>query len=840
MKFYTNVCRSRDELLVMGYNNGKRFKEAVKYKPTLYVPSKTGHTDYKTLHGRPVDPIQFAGMFEATKFIEKYQNVDGMEFYGFNGPNFLYAYINEAFPGEVDYDPDLVRVANLDIEIEMDKGFPDVSKAMLPVTAITIKTKINKKPTFITFGCGDYDTHERKDIIYVKCSNEYDLLQKFIKAWQQIDCDVITGWNVEMFDVPYLVNRLKRVLGDVGANKLSPWNKLSSRNITIMNNQYTIWVPMGVSILDYLALYRKFTYTQQESYKLDNIGFVELGEKKLDYSEYGNLNDLYEKDYQKFIDYNIKDVDLVERLDDKMGLIQQALAIAYDGKVNYQDAFTSVRMWDIIIHNYLMDRKIVVPNPKPGQKDTTIEGAFVKPPQVGMHNWVVSFDLNSLYPHLIMQYNISPETFRGKVQNSFTIDDLLDGYGSGVNKQGYALTSNGCLWDKDFRGFLPQLMEQKYNDRTRYKKKMIEAKQAYEKNSSYELTKQISKNNNMQMAKKIQLNSAYGALSNEYFRYFNRDFAEAITMSGQLSIRWMEKKVNDFLNNKFGTSKVDYVLACDTDSMYITLDKLVHQAIDDGTLAPTSNCDDKVDFLDNYCREVLEPYIDQGYQELADYMDAYEQKMFMKRENIADKAVWTAKKRYIMNVYDSEGVRYSQPQLKMMGIEAVKSSTPSACRTKIKEALRILMDRDETSVQKFIADFREEFKTLPFEDISFPRSVKNMEKYHDGAAIYAKGCPIHVKGALIYNKMLKDKNLDNKYSLIYDGDKIKFAYLNLPNPARDTVIAISDVLPRELDMERYIDYNTQFEKSFVEPLKTILHAIGWSVEKRATIEDFFI
>lgn len=840
MKFYTNVSRDRSDLYVMGYEDGKRFKERVRYKPTLYLPSKTGQTEFHTLDGRPVDPIQFGDMYEAQDFVKRYDGVSGMDVYGMHsGQNFIYTYINEAYP-TVDYDVDLIKIANIDIEIETDKGFPDISKAELPITAITVKTKIGGKPISIVLGCGDY-TPTLDYVKYVKCENEYMLLKKFLDAWREIDPDVITGWNVEMFDVPYIVNRCKRVLGDEQANRLSPWNKLTSRNITIMNNEHTVWIPMGVSVLDYLALYRKFTYSQQESFKLDHIAFVELGEKKLDFSEYGDLNELYAKDYKKFIDYNIKDVDLVDRLDDKMGLIQQALAIAYDAKGNYQDAFTSVRMWDIIIHNYLLERKIVVFNPPKGEKDSTIEGAFVKAPQVGMHKWVVSFDLNSLYPHLIMQYNISPETFKGKVRTPFTIDDLLNGAADNIDKEGLALTANGCLWDKDFRGFLPQLMEQMYNDRTTYKKKMIAASQEYQKNKTYELEKEITKNNNMQMAKKIQLNSAYGALSNVYFRYFNRDFAEAITMSGQLSIRWMEKHINIYLNKLFKTENMDYVLACDTDSMYITLDRLVQSVFEEGgDISEDDRTRKVVDFLDRVASEKLEPFIDKSYQTLATYMNAYEQKMFMKRENIADKAIWTAKKRYIMNVFDSEGVRYNEPKLKMMGIEAVKSSTPTACREKIKQALRVIMDSGENEVQSFIGAFRSEFKELPFQDIAFPRSVRGMDKYRNKETIYGKKCPIHVKGALIYNKVLSEKNLDKRYSPIYDGEKMKFAYMRLPNPTHESVVAAPDYLPTELDLEKYIDYDKQFEKSFIEPIRTILDAIGWEVEKRATLEDFFV
>ena len=347
--------------------------------------------------------------------------------------------------------------------------------------------------------------------------------------------------------------------------------------------------------------------------------------------------------------------------------------------------------------------------------------------------------------------------------------------------------------------------------------------------------KEVARCNNIQMARKIQLNSAYGSVGNQYFRYFKIENAEAITLSGQVSIRWIENKMNGFLNKILQTEEVDYVIASDTDSIYLNMGPLVDKFL-------SRQSDDKtkvVQLLDKICQDKLEPFIESSYQELADYVSAYEQKMIMKRENIAERGIWTAKKRYILNVWNSEGVQYTEPKLKMMGIEAVKSSTPAPCRKMIKDGLKLMMSGTEEDVIDFIDECRKKFKTLPPEEIAFPRSVSDVVKYKSHSDIYIKGTPIHCRGALLFNHYVKEKKLTNKYSLIGNGEKIKFLYLKKPNIIQENVISFIQDFPRELNLDKYIDYDLQFEKSFVEPLKSILDSIGWSVEKTVNLELFF-
>jgi DNA polymerase elongation subunit (family B) len=441
-----------------------------------------------------------------------------------------------------------------------------------------------------------------------------------------------------------------------------------------------------------------------------------------------------------------------------------------------------------------------------------------------------------------MQYNISPETIlrdgRGNaVKTTVTIDELLDGFVPDV-PDGYGVAANGCFFNKERQGFLPEIMERMYNDRVVYKDKMIAAQKEYEKTKSKQASKDISRYKNMQLAKKVQLNSAYGAIGNPHFRFFDINQATAITLGGQLSIRWAENQMNKYLNRILKTEDVDYVIASDTDSLYISFDGLVRQVFKIRGDQHTFTEEEKqkiVNFLDKVGSEKIEPVIDSIYSDLAVRMEAFAQKMNMKREVIADRGIWTAKKRYILNVHDSEGVRYAKPKLKIMGIEAVKSSTPAVCRQAIIDALNIIMTQTEADLHKFIAEFKAKFIKMTFEEVAFPRSVQDITKYQREV----KGVPIHVRGALLYNNMVKKLKLEKKYELIKDGEKIRFSYLKMPNPIHDNVICSFSNLPSEFNLDEYIDYEMQFEKAFMAPLNAILETINWHAEKQSTLEDFF-
>jgi DNA polymerase elongation subunit (family B) len=625
-----------------------------------------------------------------------------------------------------------------------------------------------------------------------------------------------------------------------------------------MNRELTAYEFTGVATLDYIELYRWYAPAgkSQESYRLDHIASVELGENKLTYDEFDNLHSLYRLDHQKFIEYNIKDVDLVFKLEDKLKLIELGLTLAYDTKTNFEDIFAQTRMWDALIYNYLLDKNIIVPPKEHKNKDAAFEGAYVKEPQTGLHHWVASFDLNSLYPHLMMQYNISPETLveatdytpqmRKVLMDGVSVDKLLNKEVNLDEIENVTLTPNGQFFRTDKVGFLPKMLEEMYVDRSKFKKMMIQAKKDYEAEKDpsklYEIEKRIARYNNLQLAKKVSLNSAYGALGSQYFRFYDLRMALGVTTAGQLSIRWIENKLNVYLNTLLKTEGKDYVIASDTDSIYLQLGPLVDKVYGTGakdSVSPNIDIQKVIDFMDRVCEDKIQPYIDKSYQELATYVHAYSQKMQMKREALANKGIWTAKKRYILNVYNNEGVAYNEPDLKVMGLEMVKSSTPSIVRTRMKQAIQLMVLGTEDDIHKFISDFRTEFKAMPPEDISFPRGLNGLKDYADSVTLYKKGTPIHVKGAILYNHNLKLLGLDKKYPRIQEGEKVKFSYLKQPNPFKDSVISYPTRLPAEFGLHEYIDFDLQFNKTFLEPIKVVLDCMDWTTEKTYSLESFF-
>ena len=829
MKFYTNIEQAGNRILVRGYENGDRVQYRVNYNPKLYVLSNK-QTDHKSLDGRFLKEVSPGSINDCRQFINQYEGVEGFEIHG--NTRYLYQYINEAYPDdEIRFDSSLIRTFTLDIETGAENGFPDIETADQEILLISIRDSFSNR--IIVWGSKPFKNEDRQ-VDYIHCNDETKLLSCFLKWWQENTPDVITGWNVQLFDMPYICRRMDRMLGEEHTKLLSPWKLISSREIFIKGRKQIAYDIPGIATLDYLELYKKFTYTNQESYRLDHIASVELDAKKLDHSEFDTFKEFYTKDWNKFVLYNIHDVRLVDQLEDKMKLLELAFTMAYDAKVNYEDVYSQVRMWDNIIFIYLAKMGIVIPPKKDSVKDAKYAGAYVKEPVPGMYDWIVNFDLNSLYPHLIMQYNLSPETLLPR-RSSVNVDMLLEKQFDTSDLVDETLCANGTHYTTKFQGFLPKLMEKIYEDRTIYKKKMLAAKQQYEKTPTIELKKEIARCNNIQMARKIQLNSAYGAIGNEHFRYYKLEIAEAITLSGQLSIRWIEKKMNAYLNKVLKTQDVDYVIASDTDSMYLNLGPLV-KSIYKGREKTNEVI---VTFLDKVASLELEKFIESSYQELADYLHAYDQKMKMKRENIAERGFWTAKKRYVLNVWDSEGVRYAKPKMKICGMETARSSTPAYFRDKLEQAYRIIVTKTNEDVLDFINEIKDDTKKQNYLNIAFPRGCNGLKKYRSAADIYQKSTPIQVRGALLYNYYIRKNNLEHKYPIIQEGEKIKFIYLKTPNPIQENVISFFQQLPKELNLDKYIDYTLQFEKSFFEPIKNVLECIGWQAERKGNLSSFF-
>lgn len=827
--FYTYAWQYGNRVLTRGYRDGKPFIEKDYFKPKLYVRSNEP-SKYKGLFGEQLKPIEFRNPSEAREFMEKYDGIGNYPIYG--QTDLTYQYLSEAYPeDEIPFDMSQMGIWSLDIETTADTGFPDVDDPREEVLLITVMNNNTKE--IITWGTGEWTpvSDEVKDLVvnYIPCEDEYELLKAFGVWWFNNTPDIVTGWNIEFFDIPYLMARCARVLGEESKNGFSPFNMTRKRVVKMMGKEHTLYDIKGVAQLDYLDLYKKFTYTVRESYKLDYIAEVELGHKKLD-NQFDTFKEFYEKDWNRFIDYNIIDTQLVDELEDKMKLIELIATMAYDAKCNFGDIYSSVRTWDCLLYNHLLKKNIMIPQ-KQEQEGRQIEGAFVQQPKIGEYEWVLSFDATSLYPSIIMQYNMSPETMVAEMPVDCDVDRLLD---KKVNiDTEHAVCANGAKFSRDKQGVFAEITQKFFDDRQKYKKLMIESQREFEKSKNGEIKKNIAKYNNFQMARKIQLNSLFGAAGNKYFRYYDDRIAEGITITGQYIIRTAARAIDEYMNEIMGTEGEVYSFYSDTDSCYITLDKLVKKYYND---LPKHKI---VDVLDKIATEKIEPAIAKAMSELADYTHAREKKIDFKREAIADKGIWIAKKRYALNVYDNEGVRYEEPKLKVMGLEIVRSSTPAPVRESLREAVSLCLTGDEQRLQSFVEKTWQDFQALPPEVIAFPRGCNGLDKYSHRFEIYKKGTPIHVRGALLYNDQLKKHKLGLKYPVINNGDKIKFLYLKEPNTLRENVMAFSSKIPKEFDIHKYIDYELMFEKAYLDPLKTIAESIGWRTKPVATLEDLF-
>jgi DNA polymerase elongation subunit (family B) len=864
---------------------GSYFK--IKYKPRTYSVSHSGTSSgWSTLSGAPLHEKRHDSIQDYRAYTSK-AKYDGRDLYGTISP--VQQFVAETISESCGLQFDKLRTAFIDIEVESANGFATPENPTNEITAITVEIW----GKYLVWGCGNY-TPTNSNILYTKCEDEAELLISFLKWWSSDYPDIVTGWNVQFYDIPYIVNRItllkKKHVLSVDPNVLSPWRKISRRNMILMGKTQVVLDIVGVSILDYLELYRKFSLTQQESYRLDFIAETELGKKKVSYDEYGSLAKLAEDNYQLFVDYNINDVVLVKELNDKLHHLDLCVQIAYGARVNFTDTFKQVRLWDAMMYYDLYNKRIAVPPNDHHTKDHDYVGAYVKEPQLGKFSWVVSFDVNSLYPSIMRQWNISQDrhltddwlrnrlsqieqipgamvdivepyspiarnwiddcspTDAPYVRNALSklveyientdieqmLSDLInsDDPWPWLRVLSVCITPNRQTFRSDSSGFMPTILERLYDERKKAKAKETTAKKLSEKaknpieKAKYE--QEALQWGLQQTTRKLNLNSAYGAVGNQYHRFYDVRHAEAVTITGQLIIRYVAVQLNNFLNSQFGTKK-DYVLASDTDSVYLTLEPVV---TDSSQLSATL-----VDVIDQYCNSQIQPIIDDSFENIHIKFNTLTQVLAMKREVIAEHGVWTAKKRYLLWVHDNEGVRYIPPKLKSVGIEAVRSSTPKYARDVIKGALEAFIRDDKNEFYNLLDTAEVEFGIRPFEDIASPRTCNGLDVYGiDANGVYTTKTPMHVRGALVYNQHLEATGLTKKYAIIRNGEKIKFCCLKPQNPLRTTVIAAPNKLPSEWKLEKFLDRMEQFQKTVLGPLEAIVQYAQWTVRPTVTLD----
>lgn len=824
MEFYTSVKKLGNHILYRGIDSsGRRITDKFEYSPKLYVEdAKSDFPTFKNLFGVPLKQLPFSSIREANDWIKQYERIENFSIYG--EKRFEYGYIGETFSSTIKYDISKLLTYTIDIEtkLETNTGFPDPKFCREEISLITIHNSITGK--MIGFGQNAYTRTLPNNWEYHECGTEVQLLKRFLNFWTNNYPDIVTHWNGRLFDMPYIYRRIAMILSEKDAKRLSPYNYVSEKMETIGDKDYYIYDIYGIESLDFLDLYKKFTYVTQENYKLDTIAFIELGENKVE-NPYDTFKQFYEKDWNLFVEYCFIDTELVVKLNNKLKLLELAITIAYLAKCNFSDVLSPVKTWEVIIYNRLLARNVITPITVAEKMTGEYGGGFVKEPLRGMQKWIMSFDVNSMYPHICMQFGISPESIVEGIRLSVTIDGMLNQeYDFSDILENYAITANGVMYKNDVKGILPELMEFYYNERVKVRKLM----------KLPEYLEQMSSLDNAQMAYKILINSLYGAAANKHFKYFDIRLAESITLTGQVAIQWVAKRINQYMNKICKTKDVDYIIAIDTDSNYISFEKFVEiycQGKDDYQIAA---------MLDKVSKEKILPLIEEAFQEFSEYTKCNENKLKMGRENIGKTAFWTAKKKYAMAVVDQEGKIYNPPKMKVMGLEVVRSSTPKFVRDALKETIELMLTKDISHVRNYVKSFKDQFYDTHVDKIAFPRGVNNVEKYMDSVTLYSKGCPIQVRAAILHNRFVKENKLDNKYPYIVDGDKIKFVYLKMPNPMRENVIAWVGSFPTEMKyLDKYIDYDIMYKKVFLEPLKNMLDAVNWELEHKINLEDFF-
>lgn len=832
--YYTNVFSWGNKVYYRGCTKDrKKHNKIISYSPTLFIKSKNKESDIRSMKGEPLEEITFETIREMKSFYNDYKGM--MKLYG--NPKPYLQFITDLFPDEIDYDFNSLKILSIDIETTVDHGPPNATLALEEIILITTKDFRTKETT--TFYFRDLDESKFTTNL-VKCRNEKDLLEKFISFIVADYPDIFTGYNINLFDIKYIINRGFKLLSESTVKKLSPWKILSDRKMEITpTKSEDIYDIKGIEILDYFDLYKKFSLKKLENYKLDTVAKTELKNFTKLENPYDSFKDFIEKDFTLFTQYNIRDVDIIDELEQQLKMMYVAVTIAYNAKVNFSDVFSPVNTWDSIIYNELYKDGVIAEITRMKTDFHKIVGAYVKEPTPKLYKDVCSFDAKSLYPSIMMGLNMSPETLYDDDDNLFNVHHSIDRFvNNEVNisdciRSNLTIAANGQKFRKDISGIFITMIKKFFSMRNNAKKEMIDLEKLNSDDS--EILKKIVSLNILQMACKILLNSLYGATDNKYFRFFDTRISEGVTSTGQVIIKTMIKELNEILQKETGYEDEDFVFYCDTDGIYITTEKILKY------LDIEVNYDESIEPLEDICREYLQEKIDSICDNIHTRMNFIEKTIEFKREVIANKGVWTAKKRYFLNVYNSEGVSYNPPKLKIMGMDTARSSTQEVVKEYLTTIIKKVINSDNDDIIEYIEGISENWYNLSIQEVGKPVRVNTLDDYVDEEKIYKKGAQAQIKASLFHNHFITKMGLAKKYDLIKEGDSIKYMYLVKPNPLGIDCIGMKDnILPKEFNLDDFIDYEKMLVTYFLNPTEKILDAIEWKKEKINTLEEMFI
>lgn len=846
LPYYSSVFRRGDNVFIREIlENGKRENLKIKYEPTLYFVDDESPSGFKNLKGETLKAVKFSSISNAKAYVDATDKT----VYGYN--RWEYACLQQRYPHEIIHNQEDLKILYLDIETESGTHYSSVSNPDQPIILI----QLLYKNVFYIFGTEHYESYD-DNLKYIKCKDEEDLLKKFVHLFRKIDPDILSGYHSQGYDVPMLWARMNEIgLGDV-FKKLSPFGMIEEREEEVYSKMEKRIIIQGIQHLDMMDLVRKFDNKKYENYKLDTVAKGILGRGKVQYD--GDLAHLYRTDFDKFLSYGRVDVELLRDIEEKKQFISMVVGAGYMSKSNYVDAFSQVRSWDNALHDELVTDNIQPPfliardstdtdGDEYIDEDEKFEGAYVFQPVAGKYEWLMSDDVQSMHPSIIMGMNVSPETFVTNTKKTvdFFLNDDTTEYQNWLKENNYTSMANGAVFTRQFEGFIPRAIRKVFDKRVKAKKEANEHAKLAEKyklegNSEKE---KYHKNqyvilNTLQNTLKVKINSLYGFLGNKFSRYYQLDLAEGITITSQLVLKTGAKEIANIISNVSKCPVEDVLKYGDTDSLMYSVKSIVDKFM------PNKTKEEIVDKLDKFHDAKIQPQLAAKINELQERLNCYTPQIKFVRDVISDTSILIAKKKYIMSVWDAEKKRYSEPEMKMMGIEAVKTSTPMFCRAAIKQSIMEILYKTEEEFQNYISETKDKFYKLPVEDFAFPKKITDIKKYIDSTQetsvfdddvdnddSYKKGSPIHVKGSIFYNNLLDKYKLTNKLMKIENGDAIKYLYLKQPNPINNNTIAFIDKLPPEFKLHQYVDIDIQWEKTFVKPVHQIAEIIGWKMEK---------